>query len=76
MAEVRQLLVGYAYEGGDGKFHSSASVTLIHSEGNVILVDTGSPWEKDKLLHGMILKKVFFVVVAFVISIPTSITSP
>eukprot|EP00061_Rhincodon_typus_P003485 g20211.t1 len=60
------LKEGYAYTDGDGNTRAGGSITLLKGQ-HAVLVDTGSPWDKDYLLqalqaHGVEPDGVSFVV--------------
>lgn len=55
---VQVLQEGYGYTDSENKYHATGSITLVRTKHYVILVDTGSPRDKDKLLESLSKLKV------------------
>jgi glyoxylase-like metal-dependent hydrolase (beta-lactamase superfamily II) len=53
MSEIVVLRDGYGYEDETGTYRANGTITLVRnpSEGIVLLVDTGSPWDRDFLIQ-------------------------
>ena len=49
--KVSVLLVGYGYTDADNRYRADGTCTLITGNDNRILVDTGSPRDKERLLE-------------------------
>ena len=65
--KVSVLLVGYGYTDADNKYRADGTCTLITGNGKRILVDTGSPRDKERLLeklkqHGISPQEINYVV--------------
>ncbi len=46
------LIQGYSYTDKDGNYRATGTSTLIKGKVNII-VDTGGPWDQDKLLQAL-----------------------
>jgi glyoxylase-like metal-dependent hydrolase (beta-lactamase superfamily II) len=53
MNEVHIIQQGYSFIDGEGKYRATGSSTLVKTSKHVIIVDTGSPRERDKILQGL-----------------------
>lgn len=65
--KVSVLLVGYGYTDADNRYRADGTCTLISGNGKRILVDTGSPRDKERLLeklkqHGISPQEINYVV--------------
>ena len=65
--KVSVLLVGYGYTDADNRYRADGTCTLITGNGKRILVDTGSPRDKERLLeklkqHGISPQEINYVV--------------
>lgn len=51
--QINVLQEGYGYTDSEQKYRATGSITLVRTKMHVILVDTGSPRDKEKLLETM-----------------------
>lgn len=53
MSVIKVLFDGYSKQNDNDTMSANCTCTLINKQGVIIIIDTMTPWDKDKILNGI-----------------------